>query len=460
MYDGAGRFERDLSDGLTQLERAVLAQWDAGAAQVEIALATGASARTVAHICELYDDRPEPEARLRLVAANAGHVAAVRRMQQNDAERRRQQTMLLDKIVDDLIDDAEEVFRKLFPNAVKQGNEMCIGSIDGEPGQSLRMNVSRGPRRGFVKDFGGSWTGNILYLIRDAECGGDIAAAVRWAKIHLKLPDAGPMDEAAIERHRVEREARVARQRAAEAAEREKIRSAAVARWLQGHVLTAGDPVACYLRARGIDLALLPRLPGALRYHDSVQYGFGEAGGAAPYRGPAMVAQVNALDGAHIATHRTWLACDGGRWTKAGAAQLGSDKRGKPNDPKKVMGLYKGGHIAVWKGAHRHPLRDLPEGVDVYVTEGIEDALTVACADPSLRVLAGISVSNIGDLELPAQMGRLIIVRQNDPPGSQAAIALTEAVGRQRAAGRRVFFVDPPEGVKDVNELAQVGAGQ
>jgi hypothetical protein len=184
-----------------------------------------------------------------------------------------------------------------------------------------------------------------------------------------------------------------------------------------------------------------------LRCHLALPYGYGPD---VP-RLPAMVAMVTNLGGAHIATHRTWLTADGR--DKAGAAELGLDARGEANDAKKVRGRYLGGHISVWKGAQRCPLRDIAPGTDVYVSEGIEDGLTVAMADPSLRIIAMIAVSNLAALELPPQLGRLMILKQNDPPGSKAEKAVLRAVTHHRSQGRRVLFVPPPRGVKDLNML-------
>jgi hypothetical protein len=160
------------------------------------------------------------------------------------------------------------------------------------------------------------------------------------------------------------------------------------------------------------------------------------------------------LAGEHIATHRTWLKLDGS--DKAGAAELGLDDRGRPNDAKKVRGKYLGGHIPVWKGVQACPLRDVADGTDVYVSEGIEDGLTAAMADPSLRIIAMIALGNLAALELPPQIGRLIILKQNDPPGSKADQAMKRAVTHHRAAGRRVCFVTPPKGVKDLNVLTDM----
>jgi hypothetical protein len=59
-------------------------------------------------------------------------------------------------------------------------------------------------------------------------------------------------------------------------------------------------------------------------------------------------------------------------------------------------------------------------------------------------------------LDLPAAVGRLIILTQNDPPRSPAATALRKACAAQRAKGRDIAVLRPPTGVKDINELAQL----
>ena len=58
-------------------------------------------------------------------------------------------------------------------------------------------------------------------------------------------------------------------------------------------------------------------------------------------------------------------------------------------------------------------------------------------------------------LELPPQMGRLIVLKQNDAPDSPAAKTLAKAVAHHRGEGRRVLFAEPPAGVKDINDLAR-----
>jgi hypothetical protein len=154
-----------------------------------------------------------------------------------------------------------------------------------------------------------------------------------------------------------------------------------------------------------------------------------------------MVAAIVDLEGRHIATHRTWIAPDGkGGWTKADL-----------EEPKKVLGSFKGGCIRLWKGEPR-TLAELEPGSDVWASEGIEDGLSAAIAKPEIRVVAGVTLGNLGEIQLPEQLGRLIIIGQRDT-NPKTLEALERAVGRQQERGHEVWLTPPPAGgFKDVNE--------
>jgi hypothetical protein len=341
---------------------------------------------------------------------------------------------------------AESLAFELFPNGRREHGLFRVGSLAGEPGQSLFVRLS-GPKVGNWRDMAGGTVagrdrGDLLWLIACALFNGDLGDAVAWAKSWLNLDERDP-DR--IERHRIEIKA--AAERRSEEAEREeaRMRERARRRWLAGAPI-AGTIAEAYLIGREIDLRLLGRSPGVLRFGEAVQYGFGRGA----WTGPAMLAAVVGLDGSHVATHRTWLAPDG-----SGKAERPAAIEAKAWKPKKVMGTYDGAHIPLWKGAcGEMPLRDIPAGTDVYASEGIEDGLTAACANPALRVICAISVANFGALELPPQMGALVLLRQNDPPGSDADRAFGRAVAAQRAKGRTVKVAPAPPGYKDLNELA------
>lgn len=453
--DPAGNFERDIADGLTAIERAVLAMWDAGENVSTIAARLERGEKQVAAIVKLYDDRPGPDPRAGLAAANAQYVSAIRLQQERGQQAKRPPLLSVDDIEAMLEDRIEQLVNDLLPNARREGHEMCVGSVAGEPGQSLRIHVG-GAKRGWWKDYchGGTGRdgGNALWLIAETVCGSDVKRAVAWAKHWLGIDERDP---GRVEQHRIEATARAEERARAAATERQRNIDAAQRRWHQGQPLASDNLVWRYFAGRAIDLALLPRPSGALRFHPALQYG-ATPHGQSPLLLPAMVAMVTNLAGEHVATHRTYL--DPRRPAKAGPDLIGYDHRGRPKDAKKVMGSPLGGHISVWKGRHAHPLKDVPAGTDVYVAEGIEDGTTVAIADPGLRVIAlPNGLNTLIDLELPAQMGRLVLLKQNDPPGSDADRLMTRAVAHHRAANRKVMFCEPPAGVKDLNDLAQRG---
>ena len=208
----------------------------------------------------------------------------------------------------------------------------------------------------------------------------------------------------------------------------------AKALWLAG-VPIAGTMADRYLFCRGIDIRRLGRQPGALRFH--AQCWCSETG----TKLPALVSLIFGPGFAPVAVHRTYLEERGG-----GAAGKASLK-----DPKKTYGLYRGGYIPVWRGASGLPIGKAPPEDKIAITEGIEDALTVALAAPEYRVIAAISVGNVANIALPPEFKEILIVKDNDAPGSPAARTLDHAIAVLTEQGRTVRLLTPPHGCKDVN---------
>lgn len=347
-----------------------------------------------------------------------------------------------------LVRRALDLCHELLPRGHREGHLWRCGNLAGDPGQSLYIRLDgamAGNWRDMCPSGAGRDRGDLLWLIACVLFAGDLGRAVAWAKSWLRLDE---LDPGRIEQHRLELEAEGERRSLAAAEEIKRNRANARRRWLAG-VPISGTIVETYLRSRAIDLRALGRAPGALRFNPRVQHGTGPDAVVLP----AMVAVITNLGGEHIATHRTWLKADGSG--KAGAAE------GLVGKAKKVLGLFAGGHIPLWKGAcGSMPLRDVPPGTDIWVAEGIEDGLTAACADPSLRIVCGVCSSNLPQLELPPQIGRLVFLRQNDLPGSDADTGWRQAIRAHRLAGRRVLQALPPKGVKDINELAQLALAE
>jgi hypothetical protein len=221
-----------------------------------------------------------------------------------------------------------------------------------------------------------------------------------------------------------------------------------------------GTPAQQYLEGRGIDFAKLGRFPGAIRYRHDLK------NGETSKELPAMLTAIHGPDG-FMAVHRTWLEHDGRGWKKA-----------RLDRPKMVLGDFYGGSMPLWKGATRKTLAEAPAGSPIALSEGIEDALSVACADPDLRVHAAVSIDNIGNVVLPPQVGDLIVLCQRDQDvrdmaalaarrrgdekdaahheraAEQIAAALLRAITKQRKAApdRAVRCAWPAQAFKDFND--------
>lgn len=339
----------------------------------------------------------------------------------------------IETIVQLLTARIEDLCRTLLPLGRKHGAEWVEApSGKGGLGDSLSVRLNGG-RAGVWGHFAANRQGDALDLIAYLQTGGNKTEAIKWAKGWLGLSDmpGGEADRRAIEAARKAAEKR-ARQ---EARDRERRAAHAHALWLSAARVEPGDVIDRYLGGRGVGLLQLGRSPGCLRAGQSIRHASGGDW-------PAMLAAVTALSGRHIATHRTYLAeQEDGAVVKA------------PVDPQKaVLGGFSGGFVPVWKGLYRQTLRDLPAGVPVYISEGIEDALSAARLLPEARIIAAVSLANIGQVELPPQTTEVVLIGQNDAPGSQAAVAFGKVIGVHAERGRTVRVARPPAGIKDFND--------
>jgi hypothetical protein len=98
------------------------------------------------------------------------------------------------------------------------------------------------------------------------------------------------------------------------------------------------------------------------------------------------------------------------------------------------------------------PLAKAPGGSEVVIAEGIETGLSIALACPERRVLTAVSVGNMATVELPPQIGTVIIAAENDGFAPQAMVALQRGVDRFRGEGREVRVARSPRG-SDMNDL-------
>jgi hypothetical protein len=331
--------------------------------------------------------------------------------------------------------DVRSIAAELLPNGREECGYWRTGSIADDAGQSLAVTLS-GPDQGMWCDHACRGTaqggGDIIQLVEQAAFRGDRGQAIAWLKSRLQLDNLDPGRIRKMQAEAVEQREQAS---AAADAQREAKRRAAHGMWLRAKPIE-GTPVEAYLRGRAIDFDRLGKFPGCLGFDPELYCK--EAG----MKLPAMVAAIVNVAGSHIATHRTWLAPNGrGGWGKADL-----------EEPKKVLGRFIGGFIPLWKGeAAGRSMAELPAGTDVYASEGIEDGLTVAMAKPQLRVVAGVTLGNLGQIQLPDQVGKLVIIGQRDTH-PKTLEALERAIGAQQDRGREVWLTPPPAGAKDVNE--------
>jgi phage/plasmid primase-like uncharacterized protein len=175
-----------------------------------------------------------------------------------------------------------------------------------------------------------------------------------------------------------------------------------------------GTLVETYLRSRGITIGP----PPSLRFHPSLKHPSGVFL-------PAMVAAVQNLEGQITGIHRTWLRADG-----SGKAEVERDKA--------MLGPVSGGAVRFARPAEK-----------IAVAEGIETALSIAQACPSLAVWAALSTSGLRAVELPSFVREVIICADNDEPGRAAA----EAAAKRFYREKRQVRVAQPGITNDFNDL-------
>lgn len=347
----------------------------------------------------------------------------------------------LHQIVDMLSARTSDLVRELLPRAVLDGHEWKVGDLSGTPGRSLSISNAPG-RRGVWADFSTNDKGDALELVAAVLFGGNKVDAIKWAKGWLGLDGTDP---ASLRQTR--RAVEVAKDDP-DAAEDEAKRR----RWAQGMFLGAkpilGTPADEYLFGRGIDIRRLSFPLGALRFAAAIRNPETRA------HHPAMVAAIVGADGNQLAVHRTYLQpAPGGGFVKLQGVK----------DAKLSLGRFSGGFIPLWKGETTDPhtgeirkglpLSRVKTPVWVDITEGIEDGLSVAVADPSLRVIVAVSVSNWANIQLPEQVAGVCLWQQNDPPDSSAARSFARVIENFQKQGKQIALARPPEGVKDANDV-------
>jgi putative DNA primase/helicase len=280
-------------------------------------------------------------------------------------------------------------------SAISEFRDALVGSLGYapeviEPGKLMRFATSerRSDKAGWCKlfhDMRGGVFGCYRQGVSEAWSVTDRATLTREQR-------------AKLENSRREREAQQAKEREAHAKSNKAL-------WNETVCIELGDPVALYLRRRGIDTW---PLPDCLRHHRALPYWHE---GKCLGKFAAMVAPLTAPDGRIVALHRSFLTADGSK------ASVPSPKKLTP-----AAGPLVGACI---------PLHKPARGV-IGIAEGIETALAAWCAS-GIPTVAAYCAGNLAAWRWPAGVQRIAVFADNDKAGREAAEHL-----RARALGARL----------------------
>lgn len=285
-----------------------------------------------------------------------------------------------------------------LPGGKRRGREWVCGSPAGEPGGSMSVCL-RGAKAGVWRDFSSGEGGDAISLVAEVLFRGDLKEALAWIKAETGLSDLDP-NSLRLRRREAQEKRRKAREQAE--AEARKLRGQARHMWLhEAQADLNGTLTADYLAGRGLPLVGengVKLVGGAIRHIDACYCS--EARRALP----AMLTQIVNGDGRIISVHRTYLE----------RRPDGSVSKARLEQPKKTLGLYKGGYISISRGHGNRPMHRARPGDLVLATEGIENALTLRRLDAANEQLdpiiaAAVAVSNFANLPVPAG-ARLVIV--------------------------------------------------
>ena len=300
---------------------------------------------------------------------------------------------------------AEAVCRHYLPGGSKAGRYWTAGNVAGAKGRSLYVRLAPPGAVGYWRDAATGEHGDLLELLRVQRGDAGTGPAMAEARRFLELA--------------------TARSAAPGACERLGDRAEAARRLWRLCRPVEGTPAEAYLRARGIVVGREP----TLGFHPTLYYR--DAAGAFSTF-PALIARATRTDGAFAGLQRTYL--DPAQPAKAPV-----------HDARKAMGRIFG--AAVWLGAGDAPT--------LAVAEGVESALSLLTAQPALRAAAALSAAGLGAFTPPAGVARVLIARDNDPAGRDAAERL---LARCRARGLAAAVLVPERG--DFNDDLIAGGAQ
>lgn len=312
----------------------------------------------------------------------------------------------------------------------------------------------RGSAAGAYRDYAGHSSddkGDIIDLISYLQNRGkDKKFARAWAEDFLGLKRMAP-DELAAAR----RAASQANERriSAEAEAQRRKRRRAFDLWMRAQRDLAGTLAEAYFAGRGVPLAEIAGFEhGEVRFVRALEYWKGaewrtvngrlEKARPGP-EFPAIVSAIRSPKGEVTAVHCTFLDPQTAR--KAPVAR-----------PKLMLGDVQCGVIRVARGSSGLTAEEAAAaGVagPLVITEGLEDALSIALAVPEARVWAATSLGNLANVPVDhACVESVTIAADNDWAKPQAVEQLARAEEALAAHGKPVTVMRAHHG-KDFNDL-------
>lgn len=272
---------------------------------------------------------------------------------------------------------AETVCRHFLSNGRRTGRYWIAGDVLNSPGRSLFVRL-HGPEYG--PGARGKWTdaasgerGDLLDLIRLASGLTSLKDAIEEARRFLSLPPP----------RSIPRPPRIPATSTMEAARR----------LYAGAQPLKGTLAETYLRARGIDTDFIAT---PLRFHPRLLY----RGGKAARSFPGLVAAVTDAHGCVTGVQRLFL-------------DPKHPRKADVEDPRRSLGHLLGNGVRFG-------------GVSIVLAagEGIETMLSLSTVIPNLPVVAASSAAHLAAFNLPANLTRFYIARDNDAAGRWAAARL------------------------------------
>lgn len=387
------------------------------------------------------------------------------------------------ELVRGLAQRIESLAREIMPAGRKEGGaEWRDADAPAGKGSSLYVHLT-GSKAGVWSHFSAGVSGDALDLVAYVKFGGDKKQAYHWAAAWLGLWQARPNGRVASETAGSGRSHSASPVSSApgpsdanEIAREAKRRRWAHALFLGGQEKIAGTAADWYLKARAIDIARLGRQPGALRFDPACRYPESLSPCAGAH--PALLAQITGPEGEFFAIHRTYLEI----YALGRAGKLSTVPKAKL-----AHGRFAGGLVRLWRGTvwneETGEIKDAPRlGVlgerraglaargwrgnalrEIHLTEGIENALTLAVECQDYRVAAAVSIANLGRVRLPEAIERVVIWADNDPEKDKTGARHSAQKGLERAIywhvghGKQVEIRRAPQG-KDINDYIRGAA--